>query len=182
MARDGKNLFRRNGSRFWYFKYKGLDGKYHEQSTGRETKSEARVVRDEEMARYRAGQTPNDMKNWTSKRAIEEHLALRIVQRPKSARLERTCLMAVLEILGPEKRLDKITALDLERYQVQRLRMTKKKGTGSISGSTVNLKLMYLSNILKRANLWSRFVRITSGYQRTNRRWDKPLAKQLLLI
>jgi hypothetical protein len=64
MPTDGENLFRRNGERFWDFKYKGLDGKWHEESTGKELKSQARDERNDRLTRYRAAQTSNDMRNW----------------------------------------------------------------------------------------------------------------------
>lgn len=156
MARDGENLFRRKGDRFWYFKYKGLDGKWHEESTGKELKSEARDERNDRLARYKAGQTPNDMRNWPLKRAIEERLALRKLQRPKSLRIEKTCLKAVMGVFGENKRLDKITNLDLEQYQVARLGMKKKRGEGTVQPATVNLEILYLAQLLKRAKLWSR--------------------------
>ena len=156
MARDGENLFRRPGSRFWYFKYKGLDGKFHEESTGKGLKSEARDERNDRLARYKAGQTPNDMRNWPLKRAIEERLALRKTQRPKSYRIEKTCLNAVLSVFGPDKKLSQITNVDLEHYQVARLKMKKKRGTGPIQPTTVNLEILYLAQVLRRAKLWSR--------------------------
>ena len=156
MPRDGENLFRRKGDRFWSFKYKGLDGMWHEESTGKELKSNARDVRNDNLARYRAGQTPNDMSGWMLKRAVEEHLALRKVQAPKSVRLETTCFNAVVEVFGEDKRLNKITNLDLEQYQVYRLGMKKKKGQGPIQPSTVNLEIQYLAQLLRRAKLWSR--------------------------
>jgi hypothetical protein len=57
MARNGEDLFRSKGSRCWYFKYRRLDGKYHEQSTERE-KGEARISRDEELAPLSSGPDP----------------------------------------------------------------------------------------------------------------------------
>jgi len=163
MARDGENLFPRKGSPYWYFKYKGLDGRWHEQSTRKTKKSEARDVRNEELARYKAGQTPNDMKRWTLKQAVDYHLELLSARRSKSYRLTRTCLNAVLRVFGEDKRLDQITDLDLDRYQIHRLKMKKEKGQGPITGSTVNLEILYLSHILKKANLWSK---ISANYKR----------------
>jgi hypothetical protein len=156
VARNGENLFRRNGERYWRFKYKTLDGRYREQSTGKERKSEARLVRDEHLARCRAGQMPNDMKTWLLSRAVEERLSLRKVQRPKSYRIEKTCLRAVMRVFGPGKRLDSITNLDIERYQVARLKMKKERGKGSLRPATVNLEILYLAQLLKRAKLWWR--------------------------
>ena len=156
MARNGENLFRRTGERYWRFKYKTIDGKYREQSTGKELKSEGRLIRDEHLARYRAGQTPNDMKTWPLSRAVEERLSMRKIQRPKSYRIERTCLRAVMRVFGSDKRLGSITNIDLERYQVARLKMKKERGMGPLRPATVNLEILYLAQLLKRAKLWSR--------------------------
>lgn len=163
MPRDGENLFRRKGERFWYFKYKGLDGKWHEQSTGKAKKSDARDFRNEEMARYKAGQTPNDMKRWTLQQAVDYQLEILEAKKSKSVRLIRTSLNAVIRVFGPDKRLDQITDLDLDRYQVHRLKMKKLKGDGPISANTVNLEILYLSHVMKKAKLWDK---ISGTYKR----------------
>jgi integrase len=160
MARDGDNLFLRG--RVWYFKYKGADGKYHEQSTGKQKKTEARSVRDERMATFRQGQLPEAMGKWTLARAVEERLAYRGVTMPKSHRIEATSLRAVVRILGPQKRLEQITNSDLEHYQVVRSQEQTRQGT-RVQPRTVNLEILYLSAILKRAKLWAR---LADGYRR----------------
>lgn len=145
MARNGSNLHRRG--RIYYYKYVDGNGKRHEKSTGAEKYAEARSIRDLELEKIRRGQLPNEMARWTLEQACRHWMEYRAATRERSTLPpERSSTRHLMAALGESKRLDRITSLDLIRYQMARRQ--------TVGPKTVNNELLVLAGILRQAKLW----------------------------
>lgn len=146
MARDGDSLFRRGG--IWYFKYRYPGGGFREKSTGKRKQPDARAFKHDFLEKLRQHQLPTQEAQWTLEQSLTQWLEFRTTTRPEaSVAAEQTAARHIKEIIGAARRLCRITAWDIRRYQMKRLE--------TVGAKTINNDLLVLTAVLKSARLWA---------------------------
>ncbi|HXB69548.1 MAG TPA: site-specific integrase [Candidatus Acidoferrales bacterium] len=146
MARNGDGLFRRDG--VWYFKYKDPGGVYREKSTGKKKQPEAREYKHGFLEKLRQNQLPTEEAKWSLSQALAARMEFRAATRPKaSVAAEQTSCRHLNQVIGADRRLITITAWDIRRYQMNRLK--------TVGPKTVNNEVSVLTAVLKGARLWA---------------------------
>lgn len=143
-ARDG--LYRRENEIF-AFRYKDGSGIWREKYTGTRDRQEARAFKRSFSEQLTTGSLPNELAKWRLAEAINYYLEQRRgILAARTLKVHRFRLNSILRTIG-DKRLEEITARDIETYQSQR----RKSG---ISAEGVNKELELLRYLLKKARLW----------------------------
>jgi integrase len=146
MARNGDGLFRRAG--IWYFKYKDPGGVYREKSTGKKKQPEAREYKHSFLEKLWQNQLPTEEAKWSLSQALAAWMEFRAATRPKaSVAAEQTSCRHLNQVIGADRRLITITAWDIRRYQMNRLK--------TVGSKTVNNEVSILTAVLKSARLWA---------------------------
>lgn len=135
MPKAPRGLYRHR--QYWYFKFKDFDGAWKERATHKTHLREAQAVRTAFLDELRARHFPNERSQWTLRRAGEAWLADRKLRLAKSSYLsEKAILNAILRVLLPETRLDRLAGThEIKRYESQRLREACKPKSNNNEGS-----------------------------------------------
>ena len=143
-SRDG--LYRRENGIF-AFRYKDANGIWREKYTGKRDRSEAREFRSQFLQQLSQGVLPNELAKWRLAEAVSYYLEQRQgILAVRTLMVHRFRLSSLLRTIG-DKRLDEITARDVEKYQSQRRR-------SGISAESINKEVELLRYLLKKARLW----------------------------
>jgi integrase len=149
MPRRTDGLYQRRG--YFYFKFKTVDGEWHEHATRTQNYAEARSIRTKFLADVEEGKVPTEMARWTLKQAVEHRLATRKCRlAPGSFASEATITRTLLRVLKPDARLQKLAAVEvIHEYETSRL-------TEGACAKSVNNEVVVLAGILRDAKLWRR--------------------------
>ena len=143
-SRDG--LYRRENGIF-AFRYKDANGIWREKYTGKRERGEAREFRKQFLEQLSQGILPNELAEWRLSEAVSYYLEQRQgILAVRTLKVHRFRLSSLLRTIG-DKRLDEITARDIEKYQSQRRR-------SGISAESINKEMELLRCLLKKARLW----------------------------
>lgn len=157
MSRGRDGLFARNG--VFGFRYQDANDVWHERSTGKTKRSEARAEKKQFLEDVAKKQVPTDLAKRTVRQAADAWLKSMADELSRNTiRSYRTCLNQVVARLG-DRKLGSISPADLREYRGSR----KRAGLASV---TINHEVQALSYVLKEANLWKK---LSDGY--------KPLAE-----
>jgi integrase len=147
MARGRDGLYRRE-NQVLAFRYKDDYG-WKEKYTGTKDRTEARKFKANFLEDLKNDTLPTEKSKWpldVAERWWNEYRKPRISE--STANSERYRLQHFRRILG-NKRLEKITADDLEQYQNTRLQE-------HVGAWCINKEILLLAQILKKAKLWRR--------------------------
>ena len=140
--RDNDGLHKRR--EIWHYKLK-IDGRWRELSTGTTNYQTAKQLRKKAEQDRDAGRLPNDFAKWPFSKAGDHCLDSRKIRvAEKTYTTERELLSTLKKTFGA-RRLDEITAADIQSYQSVR--------TQKASPKTVNLECCVLRMVLRMAKL-----------------------------
>lgn len=147
MPSRSDGLYQRHG--YHYFKWKDIDGRWHEHATHTRSYAEARSIRSRFLTELEEGKVPTERSRWTLKQAVEQRLAERKCRIASgSFASEAKITRTLLRILGTDTRLQKLADLNaIHGYETTRL-------TEGACSKTVNNEIVVLAGILRDAKLW----------------------------
>jgi site-specific recombinase XerD len=147
MPKGKDGLYTRN-KKLFNFRYKDKNGAWHEKSTGKTNRAEARSVKVKFLELLQKNGLPTELAKYTVAQAVEHWLKGLEGEdlNQNTIRSYRTCLRQVTAVLG-ERRLDSISIADLREYRASR----KKAGRAN---RTINHELLCFSQILREGKLW----------------------------
>ena len=140
-------LYQRHG--YHYFKWKDIDGHWHEQATRTRNYDEARLIRSRFLAQQALRMVPTERAKWTLQQAVDQ----RLIDRKHriaygSFASEASIMRTLLRLLGWSTRLEKLADMDaIRKYETDRLQE-------GISAKSVNNEVLVLAGILRDAKLW----------------------------
>jgi integrase len=158
--RDGLHRRPKGPQGIWYFYYRGLDGNWHEKSSGTRSYSEARQIRTTELEKRQRGEVPSQLADWNLRDASDLWLEQRkYLVLPVTFKGYRWILAPLLETLGA-KRLKDLNLQIVQGYQGKR--------AGQVSSRCVNREIQTLLAILRLAKLGSDLIDLKPLRRRTN--------------
>jgi hypothetical protein len=147
MARRSDGLHPRRG--YHYFKWKDIDGHWHEHATRTRSYAEARLIRTRFLAEQALRKIPAERARWTLQQAVDQRL---IDRKPRIASSsfasEASIMRTLLRLLGSGARLEKLADMNtIRRYETNRLQE-------GVTTKSVNNEVLVLTGILRDAKLW----------------------------
>jgi integrase len=163
MARGKDRLYRRDG--ILTFRYRDLDGKWREKSTGKKDRAEARTFRDDFLDDLKQGSLPTEMADWRLDEAEKWWIEFRKPRTAENTQNSERYRLQHLRLIVGKKRLREITNRDLDNYTTARLggyEFTNKAGEKEtrrgVAEWSINKEILLWSLILKKAKLWRRLA------------------------
>jgi site-specific recombinase XerD len=140
-------LYQRRG--YHYFKWKDIDGNWHEQATRTRNYAEARLIRTRFLAQQVLCVVPTKRAKWTLQQAVDQRLIDRKHRITRSSLASETSIMRnLVRLLGSGTRLEKLADIDaIRKYETDRLQQ-------GVSAKSVNNEVLVLAGVLRDAKLW----------------------------
>jgi integrase len=140
-------LYQRHG--YHYFKWKDIEGNWHEQATRTRNYAEARLIRTRFLAQQALRLVPTERAKWTLQQAVDQRLIDRKHRIARSSLASETSIMRnLVRLLGSGTRLEKLADIDaIRRYETDRLQE-------GVSAKSVNNEVLVLAGVLRDAKLW----------------------------
>ncbi len=147
MPSRSDGLYQRHG--YHYFKWKDIDGRWHEHATRTRNYAEARLIRNRFLAQQALRLVPNERAKWTLQQAIDQRLIDRKHRIAHSSMASEASIMRnLLRLLGSGIRLEKLSDIDaIRKYETDRLQE-------GVSAKSVNNEVLVLAGILRHGKLW----------------------------
>ncbi len=147
MPRRSDGFYQRRG--YQYFKWKDIDGRWHEHATRTRSYSEARVIRARFLADQALRVVPTERARWTLQQAVDQrHIDRKHRIAGSSFASEASIMRTLLRLLGSGTRLGKLADINaIRKYETDRLQER-------VSGKSVNNEVLVLAGILRDAKLW----------------------------
>jgi integrase len=147
MPRRSDGLYQRSG--YHYFKWKDINGRWHEHATRTRSYAEARLIRTRFLADQALRVVPTERARWTLQQAVDQ----RLIDRKHriaggSFASEASIMRTLLRWLGSGTRLEKLADMSvIRKYETDRLQE-------GVSTKSVNNEVLVLTGILRDAKLW----------------------------
>lgn len=147
MPRRSDGLYQRRG--YHYFKWKDIDGCWHEHATRTRSYAEARLIRTRFPAEQVLRVVPTERARWTLQQAVDQRLIDRKLRIASGSFASEASIMRTLQRwLGSGTRLEKLSDMNvIRKYETDRLQE-------GVSTKSVNNELLVLTGILRDAKLW----------------------------
>jgi hypothetical protein len=140
MPRKGDGLYQRNGSPYWWFRYRDETG-WRSRSTEKKTRAEAHRAKHAFLQAMSDGKLPTDMADWPLERAVGDWLEYkRVANRPGSLPAQKTIAKHLVEYFG-QRKLGSLRKSDLWQYIKARRE--------HVGPKTVNNELATLFGVLR---------------------------------
>ena len=147
MPRRSDGLYQRRG--YQYFKWKDIDGRWHEHATRTRSYAEARLIRSRFLAQQALRVVPAERAKWTLQQAVDQRVIDRKHRIARSSLASETSIMRnLVRLLGSGTRLEKLADMDaIRKYETDRLQE-------GVSAKSVNNEVLVVAGILRDAKLW----------------------------
>ena len=114
MAKGRDRLYRRDG--ILAFRFRDLDGKWREKSTGKRNRQDARKFRDDFLDDLKQGSLPTEMADWRLDEAEKWWIEFRKPRTAENTQNSERYRLQHLRLIVGNKRLREITNRDLDNY------------------------------------------------------------------